>query len=86
MSSKRLLDNSAEVETDLPKKIKLEHKLILVTISNKHAEIDIDDHEIQRFLLIFILLIEVESDKISNGEDAKVGIPDFLITIAAKLL
>ena len=86
MSSKRLLDNSAEVETDLPKKIKLEHKLILVTISNKHAEIDINDHEIQRFLLIFILLIEVESDKISNGEDAKVGIPDILITIAAKLL
>ena len=33
MSSKRLLDNSAEIEADLPKKIKLEHKLILITIS-----------------------------------------------------
>ena len=86
MSSKRLLDNSAKQETDLWKKIKLEHKLILVTISNKHPGIDIDDHEIQNFLLVFNLLIEAESDKISNSEDAEVGIPDILITIAAKLL
>ena len=37
-------------------------------------------------MLIFNLLIEAESDKISNGEDAEDGIPDILITIAAKLL
>ena len=86
MSSKRLLDNSEEQEIDLPKKIKLEHKLISVTISNKHPEIDIDDHEIQNFLLIFNLLIEAESVKISNGKDAADGIPDILITIVAKLL
>ena len=46
----------------------------------------IDDHEIQMFFLIFNLLIEAESDKISNGKDAEDGIPDILITIAAKLL
>ena len=57
----------------------------MVTISNKHSEIDINDHEIQKFLLIFNLLIEAGSDKISNGKDAKDGIPDILITIAAKL-
>ena len=68
------------------KKIKLEHKLISVTISNKHPEIDIDDHEIQKILLIFNLLFEAESDKISNGEDAEDGIPDILIMMAAKLL
>ena len=50
------------------KKIKLEHKLISVRISNKHPEIDIVDHEIQRFvsieavLIVFNLLIEAESD------------------------
>ena len=49
ISSKRLLDNSEEGETDLSKKIKLEHKLILVTISNKHPEIEINDYEIQKF-------------------------------------
>ena len=53
MSSKRLLDNSEEEETDLSKrtKKKLEHNLISVTISNKHPEIDINDHEIQRFFI-----------------------------------
>ena len=88
MSSKRLLDNCEKEETDLSKKKqkKLEHKLLSLTISNKHPEIDIDDHEIQKLLLIFNLLLEAESDKISNGEDAEDGIPDILITIAAKLL
>ena len=86
MSSKRLLDNCEKEETDLSKKIKLEHKLISVTISNKYPEIDIDDHEIQKILLIFNLLLEAESDKISNGEDAEDGIPDILIMMAAKLL
>ena len=38
MSSKSLLDNSEEEETDLPKKMKLEHKLISETISNKHPK------------------------------------------------
>ena len=37
-------------------------------------------------LLIFSLLIEAESDKISNSKDAEDGTPDILITIAAKLL
>ena len=68
------------------KQKKLEHKLLSLTISNKHPEIDIDDHEIQKLLLIFNLLLEAESDKISNGEDAEDEIPDILITIAAKLL
>ena len=74
MSSKRLLENSEEEETDLTKKIKLEYKLILVIINNKHPEIDINDHEIQELLLISNLLTEAESDKISNGEDAEDGI------------
>ena len=38
------------------------------------------------FLLIFNLLIEPESDKISNGEDAEDRIPDTLITMATRLL
>ena len=40
----------------------------------------------QNFSLIFNLLIEAESDEINNGEYAEDGIPDILITIAAKLL
>ena len=88
MSSKRLFDNSEEEETNLSTttKKKYQNKLISVAIGNKHPEIDINDHEIQNFLLIFNLLLEAESDKISNGEDAEDEIPDILITIAAKLL
>ena len=56
-----------------------------VTISNKHPEINIDDHQIQKFLLIFNLLLEVELIK-ENVEDSEGRIPDILITIATKLL
>ena len=58
VSSKRLLDNSEEEETDLSKrtKKKLEHNLISVTISNKHPEIDINDYEIQRFFISIQLI------------------------------
>lgn len=63
MARKRLLDNLSE-EKGLSKGIKLEQKRISVTISNKHPESDIDDHEIQIFLLIFQLLIEVETNKV----------------------
>ena len=43
----------------------------MVTISKNHPEIDIDDDEIQKVLLIFNLLIGAESDKISNGQSAE---------------
>ena len=85
MSSKRLLDNFEE-ETDLwknPKK--LEHKLILVAISNKHPQIDIDDDEIQTYLLKFNLSTEAKSDNMSNSKDAEDRIPGILITIVAIL-
>ena len=71
---------------EFSKKIKLEHKLISVTIGNKHSEIDIDDHEIQIFLLIFNLLLEAELNKDSLDTDSEDRIPDILITVATKLL
>ena len=83
MTSKRSLV-IPENETDFSKKIKLEHKLISVTVSNKHSEIDIDDHEIQKFLLILNLLLDAELNN-ENVEDREDGIPDILITIAIKL-
>ena len=71
---------------EFSKKTKLEHKLISVTIGNKHPEIDIDDHEIQTFLLIFNLLLEAELNKDSLDTDSEDRIPDILITVATKLL
>ena len=46
LASERYL-NISENEKDFSKKVKLEHKLISVTISNKNLEINIDEHEIQ---------------------------------------
>ena len=76
---------TSENETFFSKQIKLKHKLISVTISNKHPEINIDDPEIQKFLLIFNFLLEVELNK-ENTEDSEDRTPDILITIATKLL
>ena len=84
MTSKRSLVIS-ENETDFSKKIKLEYKLISVIINNKHLEIDIDDHEIQKFLLIFNLLVEAELNE-ENVGDSEDGIPNIVVTIATKLL
>ena len=84
MTSKRSLVIS-ENEKDFSKKIELDHKLISVTISNKHPEIDIDDHEIQKLLLIFNLLVEAELNE-ENAEDREDGIPNILTTIATRLL
>ena len=86
MASKRLLDNLIE-ETDLSKRIRLEHKLISVTINNNYPEVDIDHHhKIQKLLLIFNLLIEAETNKENLNQDVQDRIPDILLTIAEKLL
>ena len=84
MSTKAL--DISENETEFSKRTKLEHKLISVTISYKHPEIDIDDHEIQNFLLIFNLLLEAELNKDNLNIDSEDGKPNILITIATKLL
>ena len=76
MASKRSL-NISENEKDFFKTIKLEHKLISVTVSNKHPEINIDDHEIQKFWVIFGLLLEAELNK-ENTKESKGRIPDIL--------
>ena len=70
---------TSENETFFSKQIKLKHKLISVTISNKHPEINIDDHKIRKSLLIFNLLLEAELNK-ENTKDSEDGIPDILIT------
>ena len=60
MASKRNLNDPGSEQ--LSKKIKLLHTLFNIkNITKNHPEIDISDHEIQKFLLIFNLLIESSS-------------------------
>ena len=55
--AKRLLDLSNE-ESQLRKKIKLENKMILDKIKDIDENININQHEVQKFLLIFHSLMQ----------------------------
>ena len=52
--AERLLDLS-NVESELRKKIKLENEIILDKIKDNKEEIDISEHDVEKFLLIFHL-------------------------------
>ena len=66
---KRLLDLS-NVESELRKKIKLENEIILDKIKDINEEIDISEHEVEKFLLIFHLLMEtVNSEESLDNTD-----------------
>ena len=67
--AKRLLDLSNE-ESELRKKIKLENEIIL----DKIKEIDISEHEVEKFLLIFHPLTEtVNSEESLDNTDSNVS-------------
>ena len=67
--AKRLLDLSNE-ESELRKKIKLENEIILDKIKDINEEIDISEHEVEKFLLIFHLLMEtVNSEESLDNTD-----------------
>ena len=55
--AKRLFDLSIE-DSEFRKKIKLENKLIWNKIKNVNEEFDINQHELEKFLLIFHILIK----------------------------
>ena len=66
---KRLLDLSNE-ESELRKKIKLENEIILDKIKDINEEIDINKHDVEKFLLIFHLLMEtVNSEESLDNTD-----------------
>ena len=61
MSSKRdsnNLNNSDNVSS-LAKKTKLECKLISEKISQNHPDIDVHEHEIYKFLLVFNEILKI---------------------------
>ena len=55
--AKRLLDLSNK-DSEFRKKIKLENKLIWNKIKNANEEFDLNQHELEKFLLIFHILIK----------------------------
>ena len=71
--AKRLLDLSNE-ESELRKKINLENEIILDKIKDINEEIDISEYEVEKFLLIFRLLMEtVNSEESLDNTDGNVS-------------
>ena len=80
---KRLLDLS-NVESELRKKIKLENEIILDKIKDINEEIDINQHDVEKFLLIFHLLMEtVNSEESLDNTDGIVS--DTVLKIVLKI-
>ena len=89
MENKKRYSSDELNETDnLIKKYKVD---VTTTIDNhsktEHHEIDITEKELNKFLLIFNLLLEANEKK-DSGEvtDAEDGVPDILMLIITKLL
>ena len=86
MNSKRDIDNLDD-GASLAKKIKLEHKLISDKIYKNHPDIDISEHEIHKFLLIFSLLLDTSLNKDEiDSTDAEDGIRDIIVMVGKTLL
>ena len=81
--SKRLIELS---KTNLRKKIKIEHDAISEKIVEKHPTINIDEHEMEKSLLIFHLLLEANTDLTKEEEtDNTDRVPEIIVTITNRL-
>ena len=76
--AKRLLDLSNE-ENEFRKKIELQNELIWDKIKDINEELDINQHEVEKFLLIFHLLMKtVNSEQSTYSSD---GVSDVILTL-----
>ena len=88
MSLKRSLslsEDDAEVYSFL-KRVKVEHQTINAIIKAKHPEIDIEEHELYKFLTIFNALIEsniedIEKDNLDSEDNFTDIIKIVIITL-----
>ena len=71
-----------EDESQLRKKIKLENEIIIDKIKENYENIDINEHEVHKFLLIFYTLTEAIN---SEEEEADGGITDTFALIISNL-
>ena len=79
---KRLLDLSNK-DSEFRKKIKLENELIWDKIKNVNKEINVNQHEVEKFLLIFHTLVEnINSEESLDNTD---GVSDVMLTIVLKI-
>ena len=76
--AKRLLDLSNE-ENEFRKKIELQNELIWDRIKDFNEELDINQHVVEKFLLIFHLLMKtVNSEQSTYSSD---GVSDVILIL-----
>lgn len=80
--AKKLLDLSEE-ENNLRKKIKLENDLTRDKLKGINEELDIDQHEVGKFLLIFHLLMQSVNSEENFGDTDR--IPDLMLKIVLEI-
>ena len=80
--AKKLLDLSEE-ENNLRKKIKLENGLIRDKLKGINEELDIDQHEVGKFLLIFHLLTQSVNSEENFGDTDR--IPDLMLKVVLEI-
>ena len=71
-----------EDESQLRKKIKLENDIIIDKIKEHYEDIDISEHEVQKFLLIFHTLMETVNSEESLEETDGVNTDTFVLIIS----
>ena len=80
--AKRLLDLSNE-ESKFRKNIKLENEFIWDKTKDVNNELDINQHEVEKSLLIFHILKETVSSE--ENLDNTVSVSDMILTIILKI-
>ena len=79
---KWLLDLSNK-DSEFRKKIKLEIELICAKIKNVNEEFNVNEHKVEKFLLIFHILMEnVNSEESLDNTD---GVSDVILIIVLKI-
>ena len=73
-----------EDESQLRKKIKLENDIIIDKIKEHYKDIDISEHEVHKFLLIFHTLMEAINSE-ENLEETDGVVKDTFVLIISKL-
>ena len=89
MASKR--SRKQETAETISKKIRFEQKLISESISKNYPDIDITDHEVNKFLLIFNLLLETSLNEerlleVKTQDSIDGSIEDTIILVVTKLI
>ena len=78
--------NNSDNMSSLAKKIKLEHKSLSEKISKNHPDIDVHEHEIYKFLLIFNEILETSLNNATGLTDSEDRIQGNILMVGKGLL